>query len=351
MKILAIETSCDETSVAIVADNRVLVNKISSQIEVHKKWGGVVPGIAKRMHQENIDPVLRSALKQAKMSVADMDAIAVTYGPGLSIALEVGVTKAKELAVEFKKPLIAVNHMEGHIYSNIAQNSRGLPRVEFSFPFLAVLISGGHTELVLMQDHGKYEIVGRTLDDAIGEAYDKVARMLELGYPGGPMIEELAKVGYARRFPLPIPMIKNPGADFSYSGLKTAVMYLMKREIAPLKETLSVVEYRQVICDVAASFQSSAVASLLFKIDYALKKLQLEHEIHDIFVGGGVSANQYLRSKFRGHFGKRLRIHFPSDKKLIGDNAGMIGVAAYYKALRNDFADIDNLDRDPILSL
>ncbi len=351
MKILAIETSCDETSVAIVENDRVLMNKISSQIEVHKQWGGVVPGIAKRMHQENIDPVLQSALKQVRMSVADMDAIAVTYGPGLSIALEIGVAKAKELAREYGKPLIAVNHMEGHIYSNLAKNSKGLPEVEYSLPLLAVLISGGHTELVLMTDHGKYEIIGKTLDDAIGEAFDKVARMLELGYPGGPMIEELAKAGNAKRFPLPIPMLKNPGADFSYSGLKTAVLYMMKRDILPMKETVSAQEYKQIMCDVAASFQVAAVESLIVKMEYAFKKLQLDHNIKDIVVGGGVSANQYLRNKFRGKFGIRFRIHFPTDKKLIGDNAGMIGVAAYFKAMRGEFVDIEKLDRDPVLSL
>lgn len=350
MKILAIETSCDETSVAIVENDRVLTNKIASQIEIHQKWGGVVPGIAKRLHQENIGPVLESALKQVKMSVVEMDAIAVTYGPGLSIALEIGVAKAKELAQAYQKPVVAVNHMEGHIYSNIAKNSQGNPPVEYAFPLLAVLISGGHTELVLMTDHGKYQIVGRTLDDAIGEAFDKVARMLELGYPGGPMIEDLAKVGVAKRFPLPIPMVKTASADFSYSGLKTAVLYLMKRDILPLKEKVSPGEYKQMICDVAASFQVAAVESLIIKMEYALKKLQLEHNINDIFVGGGVSSNQYLRNKFRGRFSQRYRVHFPTDKKLIGDNAGMIGVAAYYKALRNEFVDIDFLDRDPVLS-
>jgi N6-L-threonylcarbamoyladenine synthase len=350
MKILAIETSCDETAVAVVENERVLANKIASQIEVHKKWGGVVPGIAKRMHQENIDPVLAAALKQVKLRIEDVDAFAVTYGPGLAIALEVGVTRAKELAILYNKPLIAVNHMEGHIYSNFAQNSKGKPDITYEFPLLALLISGGHTELVLMKDHGSYEIVGRTLDDAIGEAFDKVARMLELGYPGGPIIEELAHVGNSKRFHLPIPMIKTAGPDFSYSGLKTAALYLIKRELAPLKESVSASAYKQGICDVAASFQVAAIESLLIKTEYVLKKLQLEHEIHDIVIGGGVSANNYLRNKLRGKFGHRFRVHFPTDKKLIGDNAGMIGVAAYYLALRGNFADPHNLDRNPNLS-
>jgi N6-L-threonylcarbamoyladenine synthase len=351
MKILAIDTSCDETSVAVVENDRVLANKISSQIELHKKWGGVVPGIAKRMHEENIDPVIKDALKQVKLSVTAMDALAVTYGPGLAIALGVGIEKAKQLAQEYGKPLIAVNHMEGHIYSALAHNSKGTPSIEYQFPLLALLISGGHTEIVLMKDHGQYEIVGRTLDDAVGEAYDKVSRMLELGYPGGPIIEELAKAGNPKRFPLPVPMSKTPSADFSYSGLKTATLYLVNREIKPLQGQVSAHEYRQMICDVAASFQVAAVDSLIMKIEFALKKLQLEYEIKDLIVAGGVSANLYLRTKLRGRFNHRLRLHFPTNKKLYGDNAGMIGVAAYFNALRGQYVDLSALDRSPNLSL
>jgi len=350
MKILAIETSCDETSVAFVEDDRVLVNKIASQIEVHKKWGGVVPGIAKRMHQENIDPVLKSAMQQAKIGWESIDAIAVTYGPGLAIALGVGIEKAKDLTREYNKPLLAINHMEGHIYSNLALNSSGEPNIEYSFPLLALLISGGHTELVLMKNHGEYEIIGQTLDDAVGEAYDKVSRILDLGYPGGPIIEDLAKVGNSKRFVLPILMVKTASADFSYSGLKTAALYLVNKEIKPMQDKVPAVEYKQMVCDVAAAFQFSAVESLLQKTEFALKKLLLEYEIKDLFVGGGVSANLYLRNKLRGRFGSRLRVHFPTNKKLYGDNAGMIGVAGFYNALRNNYVSPEQLDRAPSLS-
>jgi N6-L-threonylcarbamoyladenine synthase len=350
MTILAIDTSCDETSVAITRDDWVLANKISSQIELHKKWGGVVPGIARRMHEENIDLVIKDALKQVKMQVSDMDAIAVTYGPGLAIALGVGIEKAKSLAIEYDKPLIGVNHMEGHIYSSLAHNSKGKPEIEYQFPLLALLISGGHTELVLMRDHGKYEIIGRTLDDAVGEAFDKVARMLEIGYPGGPILEELAKDGNPLRFPFPVPMSKTHSADFSYSGLKTSVLYLTNRELKEKKDQLLPSEYKQMICDVACSFQVAATEALLMKTSFALKSLALENDIKDFIVAGGVSANQYIRNKLRFKFEKTMRIHFPTDKKLYGDNAGMIGVAAYYNAQQGNFIDPSLLDRVPNLS-
>ncbi|MDQ3098532.1 MAG: tRNA (adenosine(37)-N6)-threonylcarbamoyltransferase complex transferase subunit TsaD [bacterium] len=350
MNILAIDTSCDETSVAITRDDRVLSNKIASQIELHKKWGGVVPGIARRMHEENIDLVIKDALKQVKMQISDLDAIAVTYGPGLAIALGVGIEKAKSLALEYNKPLIGVNHMEGHLYSALAHNSKGKPEIEYQFPLLALLISGKHTDLVLMRDHGKYEVLGRTLDDAIGEAFDKVGRMLEIGYPAGPFLEELAKEGNPLRFPLPVPMSKTHSADFSYSGLKTAALYLTNRELKERKDQLSSSEYKQIICDVACSFQIAATEALLMKTSFALKSLALENDICDLIVAGGVSANQYIRNKMRFKFGKKMRIHFPTEKKLYGDNAGMIGVAAYYIAQRGIFSNPTTLDRIPNLS-
>lgn len=351
MKILAIDTSCDETSVAVCANDWILTNKISSQIELHKKWGGVVPGIARRMHEENIDLVIKDALKQVRMSIGDMDAVAVTYGPGLAIALGVGIEKAKELSLEYNKPLVGVNHMEGHIYSALAHNSKGNPVITYKFPLVALLISGGHTELVLMRDHGKYEIIGKTLDDAVGEAFDKVARMLELGYPGGPILEELAKEGNPNRFIFPVPMSKTMSADFSYSGLKTSALYLINRELKDKKDVVSSTEYKQMICDVCSAFQIAATESLLMKTSFAIKSLSLENNIHDLIIAGGVSANQYIRNKFRSKFGKVMRIHFPSDRKLYGDNAGMIGVAAYFKALREDYSDPTTLDRVPNLSL
>ncbi len=348
MKILAIDTSCDETSVAITENDRVLSNAISSQIEFHKQWGGVVPGIARRMHEEAIDMVIAEALKRAKVSIDKIDAFAVTYGPGLAIALGVGINKAKEYAVLYDKPLIGVNHMEGHIYSALAKNAKGNPEITYSFPLIALLVSGGHTEIVLMKDHGSYEILGKTIDDAIGEAYDKVARMLELGYPGGPIVEELAKKGNDTAYPLPIPMIKNPTLDMSYSGLKTAVLYLTKKLFV---EKLDKKEKTQIICDVAASFQKAAIDELLIKTERAFKAVSARYEIKDLIVAGGVSANQTLRKQFRAQFGKTYRIHYPTSKKLYGDNAGMIGVAAHYQAVAGNFADPNTVERSPNLSL
>jgi N6-L-threonylcarbamoyladenine synthase len=382
MKILAVDTSCDETSVAVCENDWVLANKISSQIEMHKKWGGVVPGLARTLHNERIDIVIAEAMKKAKVDFEDIDVFAVTQGPGLAIALEVGITKIKDLARKYNKPIVAVNHMEGHIYSALAKNSKGkgvgekikderekkkenavdsdqltvrAPRDEreksYAFPLLCLLISGGHTELVLMKNHGEYEILGKTLDDAIGEAFDKVARMLEFGYPGGPIVEQMAKLGDPKHFELPIPMIKIAGLDFSYSGLKTAALHLVRRELGEKKEILSSEQYKQATCDIAATFQEAAISSLIIKAKRALTQLKLEYEIKDIVIAGGVAINQRLRDRFRVQFSKEYNLHFPQDKKMYGDNAGMIGVAAYFNTLRNNFTNVDEFERDPILSL
>ncbi len=348
MRILAIDTSCDDTSVAISENDNIISNEVSSQIEFHKKWGGVVPDIAKRMHQEFIEGTVETALKKAKTKLKDIDVFAVTHGPGLAIALGVGIDKAKELATKYKKPLVAVNHMEGHIYSTLAHNAKGNPKIKYQFPLVAILVSGGHTEIVLMKNHGEYEILGRTLDDAMGEAYDKVARMLEVGYPGGPIVEEFAKNGDSSRFPLPVPMSKSKTTEMSYSGLKTAVLYLTRKVFT---ENISVKEKKQIIYDIAASFQKSATEALLAKTEIALKELAKKHNVKDIILGGGVSANMALRKTIRKRFGKNYRLHFPTSKKLYGDNAGMIAVAAYHNALRKNFADIEKVERSPNLSL
>jgi N6-L-threonylcarbamoyladenine synthase len=348
MKILAIDTSCDETSVAITINDRIISNKISSQIELHKKWGGVVPSLARRLHEENIDLVVKEAFQKTKIKLKDIDVFAVTQGPGLAIALEVGIKKIKEYAQKYKKPVVAVNHMEGHIYSALAHNSKGNPKIKYKFPLLALLVSGGHTELVLMKNHGSYEILGKTLDDAIGEAYDKVARMLELGYPGGPIIEQIAKQGDENRFPLPVPMTKIRTTDMSYSGLKTAVLYLTQKVFT---EDLKEKEKKQIICDIAASFQKSAIDSLLIKTKIVLENIKNTYKVEDLILGGGVSANMALRKRLRATFGKDYRIHFPISKKLSGDNAGMIAVAAYHNALRGNFTDAEKIERSPNLSL
>ena len=194
MLILAVDTSCDDTSASVVSRDRILSNVVSSQIRYHQEWGGVVPSLAKRLHTEMIDRVLSISLRRAKVALEDIDYFAVTRGPGLAIALEVGIKVMKNLALENGKPVVCVNHLEGHIYSAFAKNANGKPEVSFDFPMLALLISGGHTELILFKDHGKYEILGRTLDDAVGECFDKVGRILNLGYPGGPVIEKIARL-------------------------------------------------------------------------------------------------------------------------------------------------------------
>lgn len=404
MKILAIDTSCDETSVAIVENDQILANKLSSQIQSHKEWGGVVPSLARRKHEELIDLVINQALKQAKVRFEDIDVFAVTRGPGLAVALEVGIKKAKEFAKRYQKPLVAVNHMEGHIYSTLAKNSKGKPEIIYQFPLLALLISGGHTEFVLMKDHGKYEIIGETLDDAIGECFDKVGRMLDLGYPAGPVVEEIAKKGDENRYILPIPMKNSSGANMSYSGLKTAAMKLITQELSEKNKyavkfersyqktknkeqrtvensksqisnsnsqlritnyelpsgelsedtettrdsTLDTRDSSRILYDLAASFQKAAVEQVLIKAEFALNNLLKDYEIHDLIIGGGVAQNKYLRNMFRKKFSKKLRIHYPTDKKLYTDNAGMIGIAAYFNAKRENFVeDIDALDREP----
>lgn len=346
MKILAIDTSCDETSASICENDRVLSNIVSSQVDLHAKWRGVVPIIAKRAHQERIAPVIDLALKRARVGIEDIDIFAVTIGPGLAIALEVGIKKAKELSIRYQKPLVLVDHMEGHIYSNLAKNSKGnyfnnLKKIEF--PALCLLVSGGHTEIVLMKDHGEYEVLGQTLDDAVGEAFDKVARPLMLGYPGGPIIEEFAKKGDPEMFELPIPMQKRGDYNFSYSGLKTACVI----KIDKLKKEFGK-NFPSIVPDFCASFQKTISDSLLLKT----KKAVEEYKTKQLFLGGGVIANIYIRRVFRKEMRKlNVEVIVPA-KKLCTDNAAMIGVCAYFKAKKRDFVrDINKVDRVPNLSL
>lgn len=387
MIILAIDTSCDETAVAITDGKKVLANSIYSQILLHKEWGGVVPSIAKRAHKERIDLVVQetliklyryinlleselashknrtvrssfdlgirglsqNSLAQTSTFYANLynsifnsiDCIAVTYGPGLAVALEVGIAKAKELATKYNKPLIAVNHMEGHLYSPFIQNSKGNPDIQYKFPYLALLVSGGHTEIVLWEDHLKYTILGKTTDDAAGEALDKAAKMLGLGYPGGAAIEELARqVNNSDIYKFPRPLSKADTLNFSFSGLKTAFYYHLKKNP---EETVGKLK------ELSSSFQKAVFDSLLIKLDLAIKKTGVSH----VVVGGGVAANMYLRKKLRGLVRKRNgSVLFPYYKYLNGDNAAMIGVAAYYYAKKNDFVkEINTLDRAPRLSL
>lgn len=338
MKILAIETSADETAAALVEGRRVLSNVIYSQILIHKKWGGIFPSLAKRAHEEKIDFVVDEALKKHKIEAVDF--IAVTQGPGLAVSLEVGIKKAKELGKIYGKKLIGVNHLEGHIYSSFVQNSRGKPDIDFKFPYLALVISGGHTELVKFTGHLRYEVIGETIDDAAGEALDKAAKLMELGYPGGPVIERLAReAGNTDQYKFPRPMLKSPDLNFSFSGLKTAFYYFLKKhpeESARLKE-------------LASSFQEAVFDTVLKKTEKAIRQTG----INKLVVGGGVSANLYLRKKFRDLANRQNgQVFFPPYKYLTGDNAAMIGVVASFKAEKEIFVDdSDKLDRVPRMKL
>ena len=341
--ILAIDTSCDETSAAVTDDDHVLSNIVSSQVEFHQKYGGVVPNIARRMHQQLIKPVINEALKRAGKTIDKIDALAITVGPGLAPALEVGISTTKNLAAEYQLPIIAVNHMEAHLLSAFAKNSKGngsFTKTKPKFPILGLLVSGGHTQLVLMKNFGKYQLLGETVDDAAGEAFDKVAKMLNLGYPGGPIISELAKNGKPK-YELPIPMVGSKDLNFSFSGLKTACLYKLQK--IPKKQ-----KNRQFICDFSSSFEKTVAQALIIK----LKKTIEIYQPKQIVLGGGVISNITIRREARkvaGKFG--LRVFVPYTQKLFTDNAAMVGVCAWYQAQCGDFVkDISKLDRQPNLS-
>jgi N6-L-threonylcarbamoyladenine synthase len=326
MKILAIDTSCDETAVAVVENTEILSNVVWSQIKLHQEYGGVMPSVAKLAHEEHIQETIDRALKQASTPLAEIDAVAVTRGPGLAIALEVGIKAAQSLG----KPLIAVNHIEGHVLSAWSES--------ISFPAVALVDSGRHTDLIWVERIGEYRLLARSQDDSLGEALDKAARMLGLGYPGGAVLEKLAKEGSPTTYPLPLPMAgREDQASFSYSGLKAAMWRLVETQ-KPLTKAK--------ICDLAASFQKMAFDHL---IRVCRKTLLASPALpHDFLVGGGVTANVTLRKRLR-QLGKELNMvpHFPTNKKLCGDNAAMIGLAAYFKAQRGEFAGAANLDRLP----
>jgi N6-L-threonylcarbamoyladenine synthase len=319
MLVLGIESSCDETAAAVVRDGReILSSIIASQIEMHRPWGGVVPEIASREHLEKIGPIVRESLSAAGVTFDDIDAIAVTQGPGLIGSLLVGVCYAKSLAYGLGKPLIGVNHIEGHVYSVAFGN----PPVEY--PALALIVSGGHTNIFHIPAEGQYKVVSRTRDDAAGEAFDKVAKMLGLGYPGGPVIERIAKDGDPQKVKFPISKISDGRPDLSFSGLKTAVSRHLKEnaiETAPYTETVP-----QVIKDIAASFQSTVVRTLV----RTLERLATELKPRTIIVAGGVACNLALREAAE-LAGERLGtpVYFPS-KHLSTDNAAMIAAAGYY---------------------
>ena len=278
-KILAIESSCDETSVAIIDHGNLLSNIVSSQIDVHAKYGGVMPEIASRLHCENIGYVIKEALEKANVTLEDIDAFAITRGPGLIGALHVGMQAAKTLAMVYDKPLIPVHHLAGHIYANEFVD-------EFTFPMLAVVVSGGNTELVLMKDHLQFEIISSTRDDAVGESFDKVARCMGLPYPGGVVIDKLAKEG-KHAYDLPVPLKGEDTLDFSYSGLKTSVINLVHKYEQNGEEIN--------VPDMAKSFQDVAIGQILDRTKKACER----YEIKEVILAGGVSANSYLREEMK----------------------------------------------------
>jgi len=325
MIILGIETSCDETSAAVVrianyglriTDCEILSNIVFSQIAIHKKYGGIVPEVAARNHVKNIIPVIDLAFKKARVTPKDIDRIAVTYGPGLITSLMVGVEAARNLAYAWKKQIIAVDHIKGHIYAAWLA-SQEFPISNFQFPILVLVVSGGHTELLLMKNVKSFKKVGQTLDDAAGEAFDKVAKMLELGFPGGPAISKLAEKGNPQAFDFPRPMIHSKDFNFSFSGLKTAVLYKNKE---------SRIKNKEYINNIAASFQQAVVDVLAHKTIKAAEK----YKVKTLILGGGVAANKLLRETMRQET-KRLGIPFiVPEIKLCTDNAAPIAVAGFF---------------------
>ncbi len=314
--ILGIESSCDETAAAVIKNGRcVLSNVISSQIELHKLYGGVVPEIASRKHIEKINQVIEEALAEAKVGLDDLDAVAVTYGPGLVGALLVGVAEAKAICYARKLPLIGVHHIEGHISANYIENPNLEP------PFVCLVVSGGHTHLVVVKDYGRYEIIGKTRDDAAGEAFDKVARAIGLGYPGGPKIDKLSREGNAQAIRFPKAHVADAPYDFSFSGLKSAVLnYLngckMKHE--PI-----------VAADVAASFQMAVIDVL---VEHAMKAVK-EFGYDKLAIAGGVASNSSLRAAMQEACDRnKIQFYHPSPI-FCTDNAAMIGAAGYYEYL------------------
>jgi len=326
LRILGIESSCDETAAAVVENGRVIESSvIASQVDLHAQFGGVYPELASREHVKAAYATVNEALQQAHMGLSDLDGIAVTRGPGLAGSLVVGVNLAKGLALSTDLPVIGVNHLEGHLYSAWLYQAGSKPSPEPKLPVMALLVSGGHTELILMRDHLQYELLGGTSDDAAGEAFDKVARLLELPYPGGPSIQKAAMQGNPRAFNFPKARLSEPW-DFSFSGLKTAVLRAVEEFKAANKPVPT--------ADVAASFQAAVVGALFEKTIAAAR----EFKVHEIVVAGGVSANKALREAFRSQ--TEFRVHIPHFS-LCTDNAAMIAAAGFRHFIADETSSLD----------
>ena len=332
--IIGIETSCDETAVSILRDNgknrpKILSNVVSSQFEVHKKFGGVVPDLAARAHLDKIDIMTKKALKISKVKLKDIDAVAATAGPGLIVCLSVGLNFAKALSLSLKKPFIAVNHLEGHALS---------PKLNFNikYPYLLFLISGGHTQYLTVKKLGDYKRLGTTIDDALGEAFDKTAKLLNLGYPGGPKIEELAKNGDGNRFVLPKPILNRGGSNLSFAGLKTAILRI--------KELIKTDKDKN---DLAASFQKTVLDILYKKTKKAIEQhLELYPKNRTLVVAGGVAANKQIRITLERLCKKeKFKVYFP-DLELCTDNAAMIALAGLERYKKKKF-DKHNFEANP----
>ena len=321
--ILAIESSCDETSAAVIRNGKVLNNIIASQA-VHEKYGGVVPELASRAHQQNIVAVVQEAMQTSATSMNELDAIAFTRGPGLMGSLLVGVSFAKGLSLALNKPLIEVNHMQAHVLAHF------IDKPEPQFPFLCLTVSGGHTQIVLVKDHLTMEVIGETQDDAVGEAFDKAAKILGLPYPGGPLIDKYAKLGNPKAYKFP--QTTMPGLDFSFSGIKTAFLYFLRDE--KLKDPDFA---NRNLHDICASLQQHLVNMLLDRVEEASFKTGIK----EIAIAGGVSANSGLRSELKKR-GQEMNwnVYIPAFEYCT-DNAGMIAMAAYYKFLKKEFCSID----------
>ena len=333
IKILAVETSCDETAAAVSENGlNILSSVVASQVDWHQKYGGVVPEIASRKHMEFINPVIDEALKEAEVILEEIDAVAATYGPGLVGSLLVGLSYAKAMALALNKPFIGVNHIAGHIYANF------ISKKDIETPVICLTVSGGHTDLLYFKEYGEYEILGRTQDDAAGEAFDKIARYLGLGYPGGPLIEKKAKDGQEDAIDFPRPFLNKDNYDFSFSGLKTAVINYIHNQKQKGNELN--------INDIAASFQKAVIDILTAKT----LKAALNKKVNSVILSGGVAANERFRAVLKERLAKEgIPLYYP-DLKLCTDNAAMISTVAYYQYKKGDFAELD-LNADPNLQL